>query len=485
MIQRFFKDSVIYGFSSVLSRGISFFLLPVYARTLSPHEYGVLDYLSILGSFVAVIVALEIAQGVARFVSENVSDKTACREYASTSLWFTLGAYAIFLSLIAAFHDSISHLLFDETESGLLVLLASTSYCISGILYLVQGQLRWELRPMQHAIVSIVMSVLTACFSIVFIVFLKWGVTGALTALILSGSLSSMLALYYTRASYGLAFSKEKLKEMLHFSLPLVISSVSVVGAVYVDRIFIRELIGLADVGYYGVAWRISLIITLALMGIQSAITPLVYNHYKEPETPKNIERIFRYFVAFAGMIYLTICLFLPYIFAVMVGPGYDPAMAVVPVLCLSVLFSGMYIFAPGIGIAKKTKHFTIINIVGFFLNIGLNFVMVPLWGIVGAAAATLISSIVILVCLLKLSQKYYYVPHNWAVILASVFGTIAIVALGTSLPHEGLDWFTLRAVLFALSLYFFCRIGLVSTQDRHDLKTFAQARIQQSKSKA
>lgn len=478
MIRQFFRDSVIYGFSSILARGISFFLLPLYARALSPHEYGMLDYVSMIGSFIAVFVALEISQGVARYSSDALENQKDLREYASTSLIFTICAYAFFLILAFLNQDTLSKILFGSEEHNNLITLAAASYCVSGTLYLIQGQLRWELKPMKHAIVSIAMSCLTAIMSILLILVLKLSVAGALWALIIAGSISAALALYYARESYGLSFNKQKLWQMLSFSTPLVISSVAAIGAIYIDRIFIKEIVGLEELGYYGVAWRISLIITLAMMGVQGALTPLVYSHHKDPESPASLEKIFRYFVSIAATLYLIICIFIPYYFAPLVGEAYMPAAPIVPVLCLAVLFSGMYIFAPGLGIEKKTKHITVVNVAGIILNTALNYIFVPIYGAMGAAGSTLASAIFIFVALLYLSQKYYPIPHNWKIILPAFILT-TFAAYGSTYVASGIiSDIAIRIVIFATTLALLFKIGLISSQERDNFFSFISSFI-------
>src|SRR5205814_2027610 len=95
MLRRFFKDSAIYGVSSIITRGIAFLLLPFYTRVLSPTDYGIVDLLTIFAALVNLTVALEISQGLARYFTDAETEPEKI-EYASTALWFTIGAYTLF-----------------------------------------------------------------------------------------------------------------------------------------------------------------------------------------------------------------------------------------------------------------------------------------------------------------------------------------------------------------------------------------------------
>ena len=75
MLKRFLKDSVVYSTSTLLSRGISILLIPLYTRFLQPEEYGALDLLTVMATIINYIVALEISQGVARSYSDAKTEK--------------------------------------------------------------------------------------------------------------------------------------------------------------------------------------------------------------------------------------------------------------------------------------------------------------------------------------------------------------------------------------------------------------------------
>jgi O-antigen/teichoic acid export membrane protein len=136
----------------------------------------------------------------------------------------------------------------------------------------------------------------------------------------------------------------------------------------------------------------------------------------------------------------------------------YGSAVVVV-YLVPALLLANMYIFAPGIGIAKRTHYLIWINTGGALLNGGLNYVLIPILGIVGAALATMLNYLAVFTAYMVLSQRLYRVPHRWRSISAAVLIAALIAAL---LPQWSLPdadrWFTnalalIGFVLFALGL--------------------------------
>lgn len=101
MFKRFIKDSAIYGISTFFARSVVFILLPLYTRLLTAKEFGIIELLTAFGNFINVTIALEVSQALVRFFPEAIN-KEDKRSYASTSFWFTLFAYTVFLVIYRA-----------------------------------------------------------------------------------------------------------------------------------------------------------------------------------------------------------------------------------------------------------------------------------------------------------------------------------------------------------------------------------------------
>src|SRR5262245_44686314 len=176
MLKRLVKDSIIYAAASVFTNAVSFLLLPLYTRILSPKDYGIVDLLGIFATLVNLTIALEISQGVARYFADSQKNPERIA-YASTALWFTLGTNIIFVLISWAFSGPIAYILLEPQRQEVLRL-AILSTAAYGILYLVQNQLRWQLQPISFA-VSLTTATLTSIIaSIVFVFSFHLGAEG-------------------------------------------------------------------------------------------------------------------------------------------------------------------------------------------------------------------------------------------------------------------------------------------------------------------
>src|SRR6185437_4404813 len=132
VFKQFLKDSLIYGFAGVLTRGISILLVPLYTRLLSPTSYGMVDILNVFGTVIGVTVALEISQAIARFYPAS-KDADARLGYSSTALWFTVGAYLVFLVACMLTAPTLSRSLLDSPDYSGIIRIAVLAIAASGV----------------------------------------------------------------------------------------------------------------------------------------------------------------------------------------------------------------------------------------------------------------------------------------------------------------------------------------------------------------
>ncbi|HEY9634156.1 MAG TPA: oligosaccharide flippase family protein [Coleofasciculaceae cyanobacterium] len=477
MLKQLLKDSIIYGISSIFSRGITLLMVPLYTRVLSPGDYGIIEILTIVTNLVNLSIALEISQGLAIYYSSAKTDSDRV-EYASTALYFTIITNSLFLIVALSLSQKLSLWILGSSNLQTIFQAAVISMWGNGIFYLLQSQLRWQLKPKGYAVSSIVFSLVSTGLTTILLFVFKVGVIGVFYSLFTGQIVGIVLAGYFVRHSYKLKFNWQKCKQMLGFSIPLVFSSISVWVALYIDRIAINQLMTLSDVGIYGIGYRFASVAGLFLIGFQGALTPLIFHNYEKPDTPKELARVFRYFLALVLPMIVGISVFSHEILSLFTTPDYYAASQIIPLLALAIILSNMYIFTPGIDLAKKTLIIAVVNIISAIANTILSFTLIPYLGISGAALATLLSAAATFAIYMKFSQKFYYIPHQWnkiisATIVATFLG-ITGFAIGAILVFPKLLILTIKFFLIIVC------IGLLSylLLDIQELKTLTQSMI-------
>jgi O-antigen/teichoic acid export membrane protein len=281
------------------------------------------------------------------------------------------------------------------------------------------------------------------------------GVMGALIGQPVGATAGAIVAFAFSRSLYMFRFDWDRLKRMLAFSIPLIPASIGVFLNAYADRIAIRTRLGVTEVGVYGAGYRLSLIVSLILLGLQGALSPLVLSHHKEAQTRRELARLFRLFSAIALAVFLMVSLFAIELLHLLTRPAYYAGATIVPFVIAASFFGGMYVFAPGLNIVKRTRLLGLVVGLTGVVNLILAFALIGPLGIRGAALAFLLACGAGFVTVMALSQRVYPVPHDWRRLLPRAVAVGAIVAIASAVLGETVSTgtFLIKVALAVLGL--------------------------------
>jgi O-antigen/teichoic acid export membrane protein len=471
LFKAFFKDSAIYYIPTLVSRALSLILLPLYTRVLTIEDYGSFDLLMVFASIINLTIALEISQGVARFY---LSEKNSNRKiiFASTAFWFTFACYFIFAIIMWFSSGQLANFIMGQPKMELAFQIGIGYIFINGIFYFIQNQLRYEFRARDSAIVNVTMITTTAFISVYLTIFLSWDLIGLLAGMTSGTIIATILGLWNLKKSFSFTFNFRYLKKMLYYSIPLVISGFAVWMTTYIDRIMINHFLTIKEVGLYGVGFRLSSIILLIISGIELSLSPLIYKYYHKSDTPRVLDQIFRLVIFFSLIFFLFLTLFSLDILKIMTTPEYYDASTMIVFLVPALLLRSLYIFSPGINIAKKTYLTIWINIMGGLLNILLNYFFIPMFGLIGAGIATMLSYLCIFTAYMYLSLQFYYIPYQWKKILVSTL-IAAIIVLFFQL-YQFSNTLRTYLVIFTIVVFGILMIKIKLVSFRKAFKLFA-----------
>lgn len=472
MIKSLLKDSLIYTIPTLFTRGITFFLLPLYTRVLSPTDYGSLDLFIIFASIIKLTVALEITQAVARYFPAEKDDFIK-NKIATTSFLFSIACYTLFLIVSLLFSSELSELIMGQSNMQTPFIIGVVYIWTNGLLYVLLSQFKWDFKSKHYTIVSSITALVTAIFSVYLAYFLKYGLNGLLIGMLSGSIVGLIISVFNLRHRISAKFDILILKKLLTFSAPLVLSSAAVWVGLYVDRLMINHFLTLNEVGQYGIGHRASSIVTLLMVGFQGALTPLVYANFEKPDTPEKIAQIFKYFVIVASFVTMIFVLFSKELIMILATVEYIESSTLIKYLVPSIILSSMYLFAPGTSIANKTQLILYINLIGGSINILLNYVLIQYFGMQGAAVATLTSNTIIFGIYVYLGQKYYFINYTWGVYFQVLFVTIVIIVGFTYV--SALTIYTWCTFMVAIILYIviIAKSNILSVREKDQLKHY------------
>ena len=427
MLQKtFLKHSIIYTFISLFNRGMAFLLLPIMTRYLSPHDYGIIDFITITGSFILIICGLEIHQGIARFINDQTQDKKI--SLFSTSIIFIISMYVGLIIIANCLHDLVYNYLIPLSSYWLFNIVLLT-YLFQSLIYYASVLLRFTLKPQINAMVNGLTAVFVIILNVIFIVYFKLGLAGAIYGLFFGSLIGLIMSFYFVREYTVLKFEVNHLKQLVKFSYPLMLSSLAVILMMYCDRIMLKHFLSLSDVGIFGVGYRLASIISILLLGVQSSLAPLIYNSLNNPRIKQEVANIFVKFSALALIGLIIIHIFGNDILHFAVNPKFATAVTTMKNMSIAILFSQLYVFTPGLQITKKTSGILYINLFGCLTNLALCYVFVKYFGLNGASFASMVSYIAVFMLYYISSQKVYPIPFPMFKILLNLAIFIAVVA--------------------------------------------------------
>ena len=435
MIKRLLLHSSIYSVSTVLSRGISFLLLPLYTRVLTPAEFGALDLIYLLGLIIGYVASFEIMQGVARYYAESTDHEK--KDILSTALWFNLMAYTIVLIIFISQGHYFCILIFDDLSWLNTYYLAIVSIYFNGFFLFFQNSFRYQLRAKLSGVISIIYTAVTAVVAVTVIYTLDYSINAIYLGYITGSLVCIALSIGIDRRSFTITFEFSILKKLLSFSVPLIPSSLAVFVSFYIDRIIIKEQLGLQELGIYSIAIRFASIINLAISGLRLALTPLIYAEYKQNDIRGNLSLLSTIFfcIGLSAVAFFTV--FSDWILIIFTQKEYYGAAPYIAFVTLNVITSSAYLFYPGLSLEKKTVSISLINIGSGVLNLILNLILIRKFGILGAVTATFISLLLNFLVQLKLGQKYFYVPIRYSRISIFFLSALLLVSLPIMVDNQ------------------------------------------------
>jgi len=425
------RDSIVYGLSQAISQFVGFLLIPLYTSYLTLSDYDTLEVLNTTSSLLGVVVAMGLATALIRSYF-RCEDEQGRQVIVSTVLVFITATSVLFMMVLLVLARPISSLLFDSSQSTtylriiFLSMFFNTGSSIALAVFRAKGQ------PVRYAAAAVGQFILSVVLNVVFVVGLRMGVEGILYAGLITAVLVYVVLMANLVRQVGIGSSGHQLKALLAFGLPLIPSSIGGWILTMADRYFLQLLSTEEEVGLYSLGYKLGMVILALLVGpFQLAWLPFLYSTAKEKRSGETYSRVFTYYVLVSLLAALAMSVLAKEILLVMAKPAFHDAYKVVPLVAVSyVLWGCHYILAAGIYLEGKTKYLALLIGGAAVLNLGLNYLLIPHYGMMGAATATLICYALLPAGAYLISRRYYVVKCEWGrVIKVLLLVTLVYVA--------------------------------------------------------
>lgn len=385
------KNTVIIFIGKFCIQFVSFLLVPIYTHYLIASDYGYVDLIQTYISLIAPIIILRFDSAIFRFLIEYRDKEEIKGEIISSS------SFLIFLQISILSFIFIIINCFINIQYRLAIILNIIFVSISS--YLLQLT-RGIGRNIDYSIASIISGLMTITINIVLIISFEYNASSILYASIVANVFCSLYLLKknkilkYFRLKH---FNKNRLKEMLKYSLPMIPDGLSWWVVNVSDRTIIGIIIDTAANGIYAISCKFSNILSSLFQIFNMSWQESASLHIDDDDKDKFFTDILNKVYLIYFSICISILVVIPIVFDLLIGKEYKNAYNYIPILLLSILFNAIANIVGGVYIAKKeTKRVARTTIMAAFINIIINLAFVKKIGLYAAAFSTLVSYIVV-----------------------------------------------------------------------------------------
>jgi O-antigen/teichoic acid export membrane protein len=437
-IKRLASQSLIYGLGGLISRVLSVLLLPLYTSYLHGRDYGRVETLTALTAVLVVLLRLGLSSAFFRFYFDytEVADRV---RVVRTSFWFTMASATFGLAAGCVAAQPIADALSLGHDQAWLVRAAFVGLWAQLNYEQLTSLFRVEQRPVLFSVATVVNLLVTVAATVILVVHFHERAMGVIV-----GNWIGTLAVYlgllgYRRYQLGLQFDRSLFRAMNKFGMPLVPAQLAIWTLNFADRVFIAKYHGQTEVGHYSIGVRISSATLLLLTAFRLAWPAFAYSIEDEQEAKRTYGFVLTYVVFVTCWISCALALLAPWVVRLLTGrPEFYEGQRVVGLLSFSAAAWGAYtVVAIGIGRARFTQFNWVVTGVAAVINFGLCFALVPPWGMIGAAIATVVSMAAMFGLMAIHAQRVYPVPYQWRRIgiVAGSAAAIAAAARGFHVP--------------------------------------------------
>jgi O-antigen/teichoic acid export membrane protein len=465
------KHSAVYSFGNIALKGMGIITLPIYASHLTQTEFGAFGILDITIIVLSEMLSLGQANSIIYFNNtRDYRDK-------NKSVFFTISMIVLIANIIFGALTGIIKLLFPQLINPLslfsiylpLICLISIMRAFNSVF---MNKLRADEKSLIYTVITLVKIAAFICAVIFTVVHLKLSVTGIMYSYLFSEVFILVLLCPVMFSKMKFEFDKEIGRKALTYGIPLIFAAIGIYILNLSDRFMIAYYLHLKAVGIYDFGYRIAGTIQMFLiMPFNQALLPSTYKEYKKPGDKRYYSKLMTYmcFVIIWGSVALS--MFGNLLVKLLGNNNFNGAEVFVPIIVLAYIFSSMRnVASTGMLLSGKTSYIGIITVLAGFLNVGLNIILLPRFGVIAAAYTTLIAFIVFYFVTKKISDRYYKIVYENDKILMLMITGIILYLLSSFLPVNGI--FLSAGLRIVLILCFPFIMYLLNFYEKVELQT-------------
>lgn len=493
-IKKLISDTIIYGFSTVVTRMIGFIMTPIYTRSFTNSSvFGVFTNMYAYAALINAVLAFGMETTFFRYL--NKVEKEDKEKVANNSFIVTLFTTVVFLVTVFLFLKPIANWLSQESSSN------SYSDYVSFVKYFVIilsadalavvpfVKLRAEGRPIRYSFVKLV-NIFVLVFTNLFLLFwlpalvstydfwasfasgwFRSGWLGNVFIANLVASLVTLLLLAPELLKFRFSVDRKLMKSMIAYSLPILVANISFIVNEHLDKMMFPRLIpgqrGEDELGVYGAVSKLAVFLNLFVTAFRLGVEPFFFSHAKDKNAGKTYAMIMDYFIIIMIVVMVGISANIDWLKYFIEGKGeeyaaYWAGLFIIPILLLNNILLGIYMnLTIWYKLSDQTRYALYISGIGAIITIVFNLLFIPSYSYVGAALSTTGAYLAMVLLSFIWGQKNYPIPYNVVKNLSYLFAGIII---------SGLIFYVFDMNVWIGNTFFIIFLFFVFFKERHEV---------------
>ncbi len=458
------KDTAIYGLSSIIGKFLNYLLVPLYTYVLArTDDYGIVTNLYAWTALLLVILTYGMETGFFRFANREDYDAKSVYKTAFLTLLSTSTLFALF---VVVFQQPIADGMGYSGHESFITMMAIT-VALDAFACIPFAYLRYQKRPILFAALKLLFVVLNIGFNLLFLVVLGLNdVFYVFLSNILATIIQTLCLLPFTLPKGG-HYDAQVLKQMLRYSLPLLVLGVAGIMNQTLDRILFPYLYTGADaqaqLGIYGACFKVAMVMMMFTQAFRYAYEPFVFAKHKDRQSVEAYADAMKYYIIFSYLILLGVIFYLD-IFRYIVSSAYWEGLKIVPVVLWTYVFQGVYFnLSFWYKLTDETKWGAYFSLIGLVITLVLQIVGVPLIGYWASCGSSLVCYFVIMLLSYFIGQKKAPIPYDIQRILLYTSLTIGLLAVYYAIrlyyTHNIWIMMAIGTVLLMIYLVILCKL--------------------------
>ena len=409
-----FKDTAIYGLSSIVGRFLNYLLVPLYTATLSAASggYGVITNIYAYVALALVLLTFGMETTYFRFTNKTHTDSETV--YGTTLI--TVGTISLmFAVLVVLLLDPISQLMGYGDHPDYVAVMAIT-VAIDAFLCIPFAHLRQQRKSIKFAALKLLNIVITILLNLIYFYFMEGKDVGYVFYINMASTVLLALCLITEYGTFRWKLDMKLLRTMLSYSWPILILGIAGILNQTADKMLFPYIYEGSDMreqlGIYGACSKIAMIMAMITQAFRFAYEPIVFAGVKDKDQHEMYAKAMKFFIIFTLLAFLMVVGYMD-ILKYIIGSDYWPGLRVVPIVMAAEIMMGIYFnLSFWYKVIDKTIWGAIFSGIGCAVLIIVNVLFVPKYGYMACAWGGFAGYGVAMVASYFVGQKYYPIDY-------------------------------------------------------------------------